>query len=554
MKKISIIAGLAALAGLFAGCIKEEAPATPETPEVKMVEITLSTDSYPVIGGVETKTQLVGTAVHWKKGDRIKIAKPIRSTNANDVAYLEVLEDGARATFKGKVPESFLTYGTLQIMYPYTDKNSEGNDMHVSCGSASLGSVEGSYAYHWTNSNLPSDSQELLANTFADDANISFAQVNLAEREVLKFKNFTGLYELNLKGDITIDRVEITLTGVSMVAKETDKSNIFYNINEDGSYDFHHRHGGTTVTLTSADGVTLKTGEYTSFYASVAPQRRDHVKNPVPCTIKVYEKGKSDAVLTKSIEINPVKSGKIIKLGEYSLYNSTPLYFRPGAWTSDSANIVAYLWTDSSNHMWLKMTDEDKDGVFTCDAPDIYKNVIFCRYPSDYAPVDGEYDWTPSSEGGALWNQTSDICDMPTNADRLFIVNDGEWNGAKGTWSNYVPATVLYLKPNTQCEIALAAGEFNEYAALFSNYTLGYWSTSGSFVKEGDLYKIAVPAGTSRIQLRAKKGTGDHGNISLLWKMTDDFYLPVDGKNLFVMDEKEFTGDEHITGIWSVKE
>lgn len=99
----------------------------------------------------------------------------------------------------------------------------------------------------------------------------------------------------------------------------------------------------------------------------------------------------------------------------------TVLYFNPGTgWTSDGARFALYTWNDAGN-LWVDFVDSDADGIYECELPAGYTNVIFCRMN----PASAENVWENK------WNQTSDLL----LSGNYFTVNEGEWDGANGTWS-----------------------------------------------------------------------------------------------------------------------
>ncbi len=557
MKKISIIVALATIAGIFAGCNKEESQAT-SVAEGKMVEITLSTDSYPVIGGVDMKTMLTDDLkVHWKKGDKITIGiptnnpvAPVEGVNNNPtMAFLEnVNEDGTAAKFKGMVPETFLTHKDLQIMYPYVSLQPPTNYPK----GAALGRE-----YHWTNFNQPNASQELKANSFGEGCNVSLAHIDMTNPSKLTFQNFTGLYELKLKGDATIDKIEIT-SSVAIVGVAANK-NIAYNIDDATGKitDFLHQFDGKTVTLTNEEGITLN-DEYTRFYACIAP----YANTDATCTIKFYEKGKAAPAITETISVGPVQPGKITKLGEYTIWRLAPLYFRPsGAWADSvvesencmyftSEHFAAYLAGEGKEPMWIQMTDTDKDGAFVCDAPAAYEKVTFVRMEAD-----GENNLETALA------KTAEL--VRSDGSKDAFVMDAEADGSDGEWITYADVTTLYFKPNAFCD-AKDDGEgatIKSYNAYFRTFTTNQQiALPMTYNESTGLYSIDIKSvdrnSYKYSQVRfMPSGSGDWAGYlgTTLFMNT-----PLDGSNLFTLDEVEdsyvFSRTVPLTGTWSVKE
>ena len=99
------------------------------------------------------------------------------------------------------------------------------------------------------------------------------------------------------------------------------------------------------------------------------------------------------------------------------------LYFKPSTnWCNDGARFAAYFFGNGES--WVSMTDSDGDGIFECAAPAGFPSVIFVRMNGSAA----ENNWDNK------WNQTADLT-IPTDGKNCFAVNEGEWDGAQGTWS-----------------------------------------------------------------------------------------------------------------------
>ena len=119
-----------------------------------------------------------------------------------------------------------------------------------------------------------------------------------------------------------------------------------------------------------------------------------------------------------------------------NLYDLTKkyIYLKPNSnWTKDGARFAAYFYKSSgSEHTWKDMTDADGDGYYSCEKPDGYDWVIFCRMN----PATSANNWNNR------WNQSANQ-GIPEN--NLFTVNDGQWggkgednnkDGATGHWDN----------------------------------------------------------------------------------------------------------------------
>ena len=119
-----------------------------------------------------------------------------------------------------------------------------------------------------------------------------------------------------------------------------------------------------------------------------------------------------------------------------NLYDLTKkyIYLKPNDnWKEASARFAAYFYKSSGGgDTWRDMTDADGDGYYSCEKPDGYDWVIFCRMN----PATSANNWNNR------WNQSANQ-GIPEN--NLFTVNDGQWggkgennnkDGATGHWDN----------------------------------------------------------------------------------------------------------------------
>ena len=101
----------------------------------------------------------------------------------------------------------------------------------------------------------------------------------------------------------------------------------------------------------------------------------------------------------------------------------TTLYLKPSTnWAKDGARFAAYFFGNGDT--WVSMTDSDGDGIYECDVPAGYPNVIFCRMNGSIATN----DWNNK------WNQTGDLV-IPTDGKNCFTCTEGAWDGDTGSWS-----------------------------------------------------------------------------------------------------------------------
>lgn len=103
--------------------------------------------------------------------------------------------------------------------------------------------------------------------------------------------------------------------------------------------------------------------------------------------------------------------------------DTTTLFLQPSSeWLSNGAWFAAYFWADNVDATWVKMTDDDNDGIYQCAKPEGMVNVIFTRMNPAYS----ELGWNSDSVKDLVWNQTADL----TFDGNLYIING--WDG--GTW------------------------------------------------------------------------------------------------------------------------
>ena len=121
-----------------------------------------------------------------------------------------------------------------------------------------------------------------------------------------------------------------------------------------------------------------------------------------------------------------------VPTGDKNLYDmpKTYIHLKPNSnWTQASARFAAYFF--GNGEKWVSMTDADGDGVYSCEKPNGYTGVVFCRMNS----ANNTNNWENR------WDQTNSHV---ISNDNLFTINDGQWggngnndSGATGTWSQH---------------------------------------------------------------------------------------------------------------------
>lgn len=137
----------------------------------------------------------------------------------------------------------------------------------------------------------------------------------------------------------------------------------------------------------------------------------------------------------------------IYNLGTIAVPNV--LHLNPGIWSDAGAWFAAYFFNSEpaavaamtraeaeETGKWVKMTDEDADGIYECEAPAGYNSVIFTRM--DPAKEELSFD--------SAWNKTADLAVPAADADNnTYAVtgwdNQEEQKPTEGNWgSNPVEA------------------------------------------------------------------------------------------------------------------
>ena len=97
------------------------------------------------------------------------------------------------------------------------------------------------------------------------------------------------------------------------------------------------------------------------------------------------------------------------------------LYLKAGQWASDAPRIEAYFF--GNGEAWVTMTTSATAGLYECEFPTGYTNVIFVRMDS----AKPEHNWD------SKWNQTSDLT-LPTDGKNCYEITDAAaWDESKLT-------------------------------------------------------------------------------------------------------------------------
>ena len=118
-----------------------------------------------------------------------------------------------------------------------------------------------------------------------------------------------------------------------------------------------------------------------------------------------------------------------VPTGDKNLYDMTKTYIhlKPNNnWKQASARFAAYFF--GNGEKWVSMTDADGDGVYSCEQPSGFTQVILCRMKPSTTN-----DWNNK------WNKSAD--QTISDGNNCFTVNDDEWGDdntpAEGSWSKH---------------------------------------------------------------------------------------------------------------------
>ena len=161
------------------------------------------------------------------------------------------------------------------------------------------------------------------------------------------------------------------------------------------------------------------------------------------CTVTVTTESGFNKTFKKVFDDN-----RIYNLGTIAVPNV--LHLNPGIWSDAGAWFAAYFFNkkadavaamtraEAEDTKWVKMTDEDKDGIYECEAPAGYNSVIFTRMNPEYTECAWDVKEGEEVIEDRVWNQTADLAVPAADAaNNTYAVTD--WD--KGNWgSNPVDA------------------------------------------------------------------------------------------------------------------
>lgn len=349
-----------------------------------------------------TRTVLDGLAPMWTPEDRISIYE-----GANNMFVNSLTAPAATAQFKGKLEGQGMQKGQFIAASPYSEAYSfsfVGNYVGGMTVPAQQTAVAGGYdpaaapavafatsadlafsnAYALVKFTIVSDGVKEVVFVGNDQEKIA-GKMNVAMGDPLKMTVTQGLTEVTLKGDFRKDETYYISTIPADLAT------------------------GFTMTLMSATGETVEALKYTS----AIELERSAVLNV------------GDVSLVPSDSTLPDNPGD-----EDPEVQEETIYFQPSAsWLADGARFAAYFWEDGVDPVWADLVADSVSGVFKCEVPAGYTNVIFTRM--NPAVADNSWD--------NKWNQTADL-KVPSDGNICFVPSGEDAEGkVTGTWTSYPP-------------------------------------------------------------------------------------------------------------------
>lgn len=453
-----------------------------------------------------TKTVLDGLTPMWTADDKISIFDGKNNEFSNSLSA-----PALTAEFKGKLAgqgaarESFIAASPYNAEYTFSVVGMYVGGMEVP---ALQSATEGSYdpkaapaAAFATSKELSfSNAYSLVKFTVASEG-VTEVVLNGNGGETLAGKmNVTKGSPLRLS--VTMPETQVTLAG------EFKKDAVYYM---------------SVIPATLANGFTVKlknaSGEYVEsmkFTNQVALER-------------------SGLVNLGSLSLNPGESELPDNPGAGDEPEEGMVYFMPSSdWLSDGAHIAAYLWKDGTeDNVWVALEADSVEGVFKCEVPEGYTNIIFVRIK---AGAENNWDNKLAQTADLTVPAGEEVCFVPTGKDAEGKVT--------GTWTTYPPTGVtpdpgtgpgegvetvstIYLRPNSNWLEANA-----RFAAYFFNASGDTW-VSMTADTEDKVYKCDVPEGyASVIFVRMNPDSSVNSwEENVKWGQTADLNVPAAGSD-----------------------
>ena len=468
-----------------------------------------------------TKTVLEGLTPMWTPADKISIYDGQNNQFSNSLtAPAKTAEFKGKLEGQGSARESFFAASPYNENYTFSFVSSYIGGLEVLSVQTA---VEGSY-----------DPASAPAVAYTSDNNLSFYNAY----SLVRFTIISdGVTEVVLEGN-----QDEVLAGKMNVAKASP----------------------IRVTVTSGEKSVTLSGEFkkgSTYYISTLPAS-------LPAGIKATLK-KADGTAVESMKypgaVSLVRSG-MVDLGNLSLdpkesvlpegpgeeedAEEGVVYFKPtSSWLADGARFAAYLWEDGVGETWVDLVADSVSGVFKCEVPSGYSNIIFVRMN----PSSTENNWDNK------WNQTVDL-KVPTGNEVCFVPTGEDGEGkVTGSWTSYPPTGDVEPNPGTPGEDVETAGtiylrpnsNWLEANARFAAY---FWQDGKSEVwmdmtqdVEANVYKCDVPAGYANVIFVRMNPAEAANNWDNKWGQTADLYVPT-GDNVCYVIAADSWGED---GYWT---
>lgn len=484
-----------------------------------------------VYAEASTKTVLDGLTPMWTPADSISVFDGENNKFGNTLS-----EPSATAEFRGELAGK--GRNKFLAVSPY----------HAEATFSTIGKTV--YGLQ-----IPAE-QTAVENSYDPSAMVAIAY---SEDYTLRFRNMCSLVKFKVVSD-----------GVTSVT--------FRAGNEEALAGVYHASYTETPTIVVTEGkgseVTLK-GDFkkdATYYLVTLPVNLQYGFTAIlNGNIKSMEFGnpvaleRSGIINLGNLSLNPNESGNPDNSGENGgnpgdntgdnpdvTPSAGTVYFRPNSnWLEADARFAAYFWQEGLPEVWVDLTADSVSGVYRCEVPSGYTNIIFVRMNPESS--------TNSWDDGVKWGQTADLS-VPTGDNVCFVLEADSWDS--GYWTTYPPTVNddpvtpdpgTGTEPDnpsdsdiTACRLTVKVNKsidwYDKYIYSWENNrpTLGDWpgTKMGWVGEEGDYYvyyhDFDKSLNGTTINYIINKGEGGLGN------QTQDLTVTLNGANTTVTIE---TGD-----------
>ena len=227
------------------------------------------------------------------------------------------------------------------------------------------------------------------------------------------------------------------------------------------------------------------------------------------------------------------------------------VYLMPNSnWLEAGARFAAYFFEEGMPETWVDLVADTVSGVYKCDVPEGYTNVIFVRMN----PSSTVNSW----DEGVKWGQTGDL-KIPSGNDVCFALEANSWEA--GSWTSYPPTGNVEPNPDTPGEGVETAGtiymransNWLEAGARFAAY---FWQDGKENVwrdmaqdVEANVYKCDVPAGYANVIFvrMNPSSTVNSWDEGVKWGQTGDLMVPTGDSVCYVIAPDTWGED----GYWT---